>query len=165
VIPWFPGLKSIPNKICPRWNQYILVVLRNASFEGHLCYLKAKTITRTWLQELVQTCKNNSNVFSKDILNFETLCWSKLDEVRWTQLDDIIQSGRDLDESWLTNTDAVIKMSKFKILQRKLSLRIKPELDFLFSWGKTASLYTWGNQMTKQHFLRYRKQLLINESR
>ena len=45
----------------------------------------------------------------------------------------------------MTNPDAIIKIVKFKILQKKAELRIKPELDFSFSEARQPPYIHEGN--------------------
>jgi len=52
----------------------------------------------------------------------------------------------------MTNSDAVIKIVEFKILQKKAELRIKPELDCPFSEARQPPYIHEGNPETKQHF-------------
>jgi len=65
----------------------------------------------------------------------------------------------------MTNPDAVIKIVEFKILLQKSWAEIKSCIWLSFLWGKTASLYTWGNAERLSNISEISKWLLIMSQR
>jgi len=83
---------SIPNK-SPVIQELYLIVLGTQLFNTTIVHLRCKyqnTNTRTWLQGWCNV-RNIQCISRKIYLIFETLCWSKFDEVRKTHSDDVIK--------------------------------------------------------------------------